>query len=64
MKQLLFLFFFAISFGLQVAFAVTIGVPEIIILLIVGFVAIAAMVGFVFLCLYLIKKLKHVENEK
>jgi hypothetical protein len=64
MKQLLFLFFFVISFGLQVAFAVTIGVPEIIILVIVGFVAIAAMVGFVFLCLYLIKKLKHVENEK
>jgi len=64
MKQVLFLFFFIISFGLQVAHAATIGVPELIILFIVGFVAIAAMVGFVFLCLYLIKKLKHDQNEK
>lgn len=60
MKQFLFLFFFITAFGLQVAHAATIGVPELIILLIIGFIAIAAMVGFVFLCLYLIKKRKHV----
>ncbi|WP_316843512.1 hypothetical protein [Pedobacter psychrodurus] len=64
MKQLLFLFFFIISFGLQVPHAAIIGVPELIILLIVGFIAIAAVVGFVFLFLYLVKKRKHVQNEK
>jgi Kef-type K+ transport system membrane component KefB len=64
MKQLLFLFFFIISFGLQVAHAAIIGVPELIILLIVGVIAIAAVVGFVFLFLYLVKKRKHVQNEK
>lgn len=64
MKQLLFLFFFVISIGLQFANAATVGVPEFINLLIVGFIAIATVVGFVFLFLYLIKKLKHVQNEK
>ena len=64
MKQLLFLFFFIISFGMQIAYAATIGTPEIIILIVLGCIAIAAMIGFVFLCLYLIKKIKRVENEK
>jgi hypothetical protein len=56
MKRLSFLFFFIIFFGLQIAHAATIGVPEMIILLVVGFVAIGAMIGFVFFCLYLIKR--------
>ncbi|RBQ07035.1 hypothetical protein [Pedobacter miscanthi] len=64
MKQLLILFFFVISFGIQVAHAVTIGAPELIILLIVGFIAIAGVTGFVLLCLHLIKKTKTTKNEK
>ncbi|QNN42001.1 hypothetical protein [Pedobacter roseus] len=64
MKQLLFLFFFVISFGLQVAHAATIGVPEIILLLITGFIAIAVIAGFVLLCLHLIRKAKATQNEK
>ncbi|NII84609.1 MULTISPECIES: hypothetical protein [unclassified Pedobacter] len=64
MKQLLFLFFFVISFGLQVAHAATIGISEIILLLITGFGAIAVTVGFVLLCLHLIKKTKATQNEK
>ncbi|MDQ0636485.1 hypothetical protein QF042_000050 [Pedobacter sp. W3I1] len=64
MKQLLFLFLFILSFSLQVAHAATIGGPEIILLIMVGFVSIAVIVGFVFLCLYLFKRSKQVENEK
>ncbi|WP_145857807.1 hypothetical protein [Pedobacter suwonensis] len=64
MKQLLFLFFFVISFGLQVAYAATIGIPEIILILIIGLLAIAVMVGFVLLCIHLIKKAKVTRNEK
>jgi len=64
MKQLLFLFFFVISFGLQVAYAATIGIPEIILILIIGLLAIAVMVGFVLLCIHLIKKAKATRNEK
>jgi len=64
MKQLLFLFFFVISFGLQFAHAAVIGVPELIILLIVGVVVMAAMVGFIFLCLHLIRRSKPTQDEK
>ncbi len=64
MKQLLFLFFFVISFGLQVACAAAIGMPEIILILIIGFLTIAIMVGIVLLCIHLIKKAKVTRNEE
>jgi hypothetical protein len=64
MKQLLFLFFFILFLNLQIVRAATIGRPEIILLLVVGFVSIATMIGFVFLCLYLFKRSKRVEHEK
>jgi hypothetical protein len=64
MKQLLFLFFFIIFLDLEIVHAATIGGPEIILLFMVGFVSIALMIGFVFLCLYLFKRSKQVENEK
>ncbi|WP_029277635.1 hypothetical protein [Pedobacter borealis] len=66
MKQLLFLFFFIISFGLQVAHAefLNLGAAEIIMLLVVGFFALTFVIGFVFLCLYLIRRVKSAKNEK
>ncbi|ARS42254.1 hypothetical protein CA265_22370 [Sphingobacteriaceae bacterium GW460-11-11-14-LB5] len=66
MKQLLFLFFFIISLGLQVAHAefLNLGVAEIIILLVVGFFTLTFLIGFIFLCLYLIKRIKPAKNEK
>nr|WP_276900673.1 hypothetical protein [Pedobacter kyonggii] len=64
MKQLLFLFFFIIFLSLQIVHAATIGGPEIILLVMVGFVSVVVMIGFVFLCLYLFKRSKRVENEK
>ncbi|TCD27850.1 hypothetical protein EZ456_07835 [Pedobacter psychrodurus] len=66
MKQLLFLFFFIISFGLQMAHAefLNLGGAEIIMLLVVGFFALAFVIGFVFLCLYLIKRSRPAKNEK
>jgi len=64
MKQLLFLLFFIIFLDLEIVHAATIGGTEIILLIMVGFVSIAAMIGFVFLCIYLFKRSKRVENEK
>ncbi|QNR84422.1 hypothetical protein H9N25_21355 [Pedobacter riviphilus] len=66
MKQLLFLFFFIISFGLQAAYAefLNLGAAEIIMLLVVGFFALTFVVGFIFLCLYLIGRVKSAKNEK
>jgi hypothetical protein len=66
MKQVLFLFFFIISFGLQVAYAElsNLGAAEIIMLLVVGFFALTFVIGFVFLCLYLIKRSRPAKNEK
>ncbi|MBB6236609.1 type IV secretory pathway VirB6-like protein [Pedobacter sp. AK013] len=64
MKQLLFLLFFIIFIGLQIAHAAAIGGPEVILLIMVGLISIAVMIGFVFLCLYLFKRSKRVENEK
>ncbi|SDH50903.1 hypothetical protein SAMN05421827_12741 [Pedobacter terrae] len=64
MKQLFFLFFFVIAFGLQVSYAAAIGMPEIILILVIGFMAIAIMVGIVLLCVNLIKKAKATRNEE
>ncbi len=66
MKQLLFLFFFIISLGLQVAHAefLNLGAAEIIMLLVVGFFTLTFLIGFIFLCLYLIKRIKPAKNEK
>jgi len=66
MKQLLFLFFFIIAFGLRVAHAdfLNLGAAEIIMLLIVGFFAVTFVIGFIFLCLYLIRRIKPAKNEK
>jgi hypothetical protein len=60
MKQLLFLFFFVIAFGLQLAHAefLNLGAAEIIMLLVVGFFALTFVIGFIFLCLYLIRRVK------
>ena len=66
MKQLLFLLFFIISFGLQVAHAefLNLGAAEIIMLLVAGFFAATFVIGFIFLCLYLIRSVKPAKNEK
>ena len=66
MKQLLFLFFFIIAFGSQVAHAelLNIGAAEIIMLLVVGFIALAPVICFIFLCLCLIKRIRTTKNEK
>ncbi|MBB4109274.1 MULTISPECIES: hypothetical protein [Pedobacter] len=66
MKRLFFLLFFVISFGLQVAHAefLNLGAAEIILLLITGFFALAFVIGIIFLCLYLIKRIRPAKNEK
>jgi len=66
MKQLLFLFFFVISFGLQVVRAefLNLGAAEIIMLLVVGFFTLAFVGVVLFLCLYLAKRAKTAKHEK
>ncbi|MGM9476753.1 hypothetical protein ACS5PU_09990 [Pedobacter sp. GSP4] len=66
MKQLLILFIFIIFSGIQVAHAefMNMGSAEIIVLLKTGLFTLSAIVGFIFLCLYLIRKSKSAQNEK
>ena len=68
MKQILFLLFFIIFSGTQVAHAafMNMGSAEIIVLLllITGLFALLVIAGFIFLCLYLIKKSRSAQNEK
>ncbi len=64
MKQLLFLFFFIVFSGIQVAHAefMNMGSAEIIVLLITGLFTLLAIVSFIFLCLYLIKRSKSAQK--
>lgn len=66
MKRLLFLFFFVISFGLQVTYAgfLNLGAAEIIMLLVVGFFTLAFVGVILFLCLHLAKRAKTAKHEK
>lgn len=66
MKQLLILFFFIISFGVQVTYAgfLNLGAAEIIMLLVVGFFTLAFVGAVLFLCLYLAKRAKTAKHEK
>ncbi len=66
MKQLLFLFFFVISLGLQVVHAefLNLGSTEIIMLLVVGFFTLTFVGVVLFLFLYLAKRAKTAKHEK
>lgn len=66
MMYILFTSFFAIVFGLQMAKAdiFNLGTTEILVLLIAGFFVFSILVGFIFLCLYLIKRTKSPKHEQ